>query len=69
MIKNQPATAEEIANFHREQGMGGSRTDALCPGDPVTLYKGLKDQGADKVRTLVDSLISRPGKPSWGGCV
>lgn len=69
VMANEPSTAADIANFHKVQGMGGSSTDQLCHGDPVTLYQGLKGEGPDKIHALVESLLAKPGKPSWGACV
>jgi hypothetical protein len=66
---NQPATAESIASFHREQGLRGAPATQLCQGDLPELYKRVRDQGVDRFKAAFDAMISRPGKPTWDTCV
>jgi hypothetical protein len=68
--KNGPATPDQIASFHQEQGLGGTPTAALCQGDAAKFYTHLRDGvGPAKVRAMVEAMISRPGKPTWSTCL
>ncbi len=68
--KNGPATPDQIAGFHQDQGLRGTPTTALCQGEAPKFYTHLRDAiGPVKVRTMVESMIARPGKPTWDTCV
>lgn len=64
-----PPTQEQIAKFKSEQGNVGAPKEFLCRGDPDQMYLMFVKAGALSIRTQVDALLSRPGKPTWGTCL
>jgi hypothetical protein len=62
-------TPEQVAQFKREQGLSGTPQAALCTGELIAFYNHMSAQGPDGLRSEVDRLVSRPGRPSWGDCL
>jgi hypothetical protein len=62
-------TAEEVAQFKRQQGLSGAPGGQACTGDLISFYDHMAAGGPEALRSAVDGLISRPGRPSWGDCL
>ncbi|MBI1251792.1 MAG: hypothetical protein GC189_10000 [Alphaproteobacteria bacterium] len=62
-------TKQQIDEFKRQQGGVGADQESLCRGDAVQIYRSLAAQGALEIRRSIDTLVSRPGSPTWGTCL
>jgi hypothetical protein len=69
VLRNSPATAEDIARFKREQGLSETPQAQLCTGELIAFYDHLAARGPEALRSEVDRLLSRPGPPTWGDCL
>jgi hypothetical protein len=61
-------TAEQVAQFKRQQGLSGAPEARLCTGELISFYDHMAAGGPEGLRAAVDELVSRPGRPSWGDC-
>jgi hypothetical protein len=62
-------TEQQVEEFKRQQGGVGADEELLCHGDAEQLYQSLAAQGASEIRQSIDTLVSRPGPPTWGTCL
>lgn len=62
-------TDQQVDEFKRLQGGVGAAEEFLCHGDAVQIYQSLAAQGASEIRQSIDTLVSRPGPPTWGTCL
>jgi hypothetical protein len=69
VLKNAPMKPGDLAKFRREQALAGVPTAKVCGPDPISIYKGFLAVGADQLKSNVDRLLARPGKPTWGDCL
>lgn len=69
ILRNSATTPAELAEFKRKQGGVGASKEQLCRGDSVELYAAVARNGASRLRSGIDQMVSRPGKPTWGTCL
>jgi len=67
-IKNSHTTMADLETFEREQGHVGAPAALLCHGDGPSLYEHFRTLGAIRLRSMIDKMVSRPGKPTFGSC-
>jgi hypothetical protein len=67
--RNSDATPADIAKFKADQGHEGAPSAVLCHGDALRLYEMFRSKGATFVRSWSESMVARPGRPTWGDCV
>lgn len=66
---NPHETQQQLDEFKRRQGHVGDSLEFLCHGFADQLYRSIAQQGAQAIRESVDSMVSRPGEPTWGTCL
>lgn len=69
VLKNSSMTSADIEEFKREQSHIGGSEAFLCHGDALALYQHVRSQGSASLHAGIASMISRPGKPTWGTCL
>ena len=69
VLKNGPDTPADIVAFKHDQAQVGRSAEELCTGDGLTMYNHFRGLAPGSVRAMTDSLVSRPGKPTWGDCM
>ncbi len=63
-----PMTASDIQTFKRLQGSVGAPRDHVCRPDALQLHQAFVSLGPTVLGQHVDSLLARPGPPTWGVC-
>ena len=69
VLRNAPeATPEMVERFKREQGLSGASTAVICESEITGLYDRIEGLGIAHLRSQVDEMLARPGRPTWGDC-
>lgn len=66
ILRNGDLTAEQLRQFKASQAGVGIPTERLCKSDAVKMYDAMR---ARDVRSQLEKLLARPGKPTWGACL
>jgi len=71
VARNSPEmTPSRIAEFKRTQAKVGTPAASLCTNSTLTeLYRRMSRTDPAALKTDVDKMLSRDGKPTWGDCL
>lgn len=62
-------TPADLARFKDEQARIGHSKQDVCLAEWLPAYEKLRAVDMDKLRSTVQALVARPGKPTWGDCL
>jgi len=69
LANGKDMSSAKIDEFKSRQGGVGVPLQRLCSGDGVELYNAFEKRGARELRKMIDSVVERPGPPTWGTCL
>jgi len=71
ILKDPDWSKAKLAAFKRQQAGVGAKAEAkqFCSGDATRMYQSFVHADQQEFRVSMDTLVARPGKPTWGDCL
>lgn len=68
--ENSDFSESDISEFKRQQSLVGAPQAHLCQAEPMDMFEAFAADGAMAAFSgQVETLLSRPGTPTWGTCL